>query len=277
LFVDTLTDQADKQAMIQALNQVEGSIQEFNTASGPLVSLLRGLRNVQHPEFQRALDALLQTAESIEEAKLRLASWFDRSMEHVTDTYRRMIQTISLGVGLALALLLNVDTLQVARSLWDDPSLRQAVVAAANTAAGTSGSAQQPSVPVDASAQAGAGFNPVPEATPQPGATNDGRQALLELGESAAAAATTVEALLELNLPIGWYYVPPDPADSSALKAREDSRNLWNYAPGNNPETWFLMLLKKLAGIALTTIAVSQGAPFWFDLMNRIARGRTPD
>jgi hypothetical protein len=39
--------------------------------------------------------------------------------------------------------------------------------------------------------------------------------------------------------------------------------------------------LNKLAGLALTTFAVSLGAPFWFDLLNKFmnirSAGKAPD
>ena len=51
---------------------------------------------------------------------------------------------------------------------------------------------------------------------------------------------------------------------------RQDTRNLWNMLPGNN-ESWFGLLLQKLLGLVLTTLAVMQGAPFWFDLLKRVS------
>ena len=61
-------------------------------------------------------------------------------------------------------------------------------------------------------------------------------------------------------------------ADLSVLDPLRDTRNLWNVLPGGNPG-WFGLLVEKLVGLLLTTIAVMQGAPFWFDLLRR-ATGR---
>jgi len=287
-FITALPDAADRQALLQALNDVEAAIQEYGTESNPLINLYRGLRNVENEEFQRALDTILKTARNIDEARERLAQWFDKSMEQVTDTYKRRIQVISLGVGLLLAIVLNVDTLQLAQTLWDDPNLRQTVVIAAD-AARTSGALQSQIEQTTAAAQASAAlsqatlaapdtlpqadFEPGAEATPEP--STDDQQALLDLGESAADTAVSIETILSLRLPIGWYLaaVDPDAQAVAGLDPLADSRNAWNYWPGNNPG-WLGLLLKKIIGIVLTTIAVSQGAPFWFDLMNRIAQGR---
>jgi hypothetical protein len=51
----------------------------------------------------------------------------------------------------------------------------------------------------------------------------------------------------------------------------------WNLEPGDEPtqlpNDW-LALLAKLAGLALTIGAVMLGAPFWFDLLSKVARIR---
>src|SRR5262249_50777442 len=99
--------------------------------------------------------------------------------------------------------------------------------------------------------------------------------------QSAQQVSDTVQKLIDLQLPIGWEYTPiteelvatsqlaglPDP--------RNNLRNVWNLAPGNNP-SWFSNLLRKLVGFAATMIAVAQGAPFWFDLLRRLSGGNTP-
>ncbi|MFO7321395.1 MAG: hypothetical protein DIU68_006675 [Chloroflexota bacterium] len=289
-FVAALPDASDRQALAQALADLEAKLLEFGAESGPLITLLQGMRNVESPEFQRALDTLLKTARNIEEARLRLETWFDKSMEQVTETYRRLMQYISLGVGLALAILLNVDTLQLARTLWDDPAIRETLVIAADSALTTGELARQIEAATTGLAEAtpaptqvlpdpndpGGAADFIPDLTPQPAPTlEDQREALLDLGESAATTALTIENLLSLRLPIGWHYTIVEETAPLALGADPltDTRNLWNYIPTNNPANWLGLFFRKLIGIALTTIAVSQGAPFWFDLMNRIARG----
>lgn len=285
VFVNNLPDIADRQALLQPLNDIEMAMLDYGTDSQPLMNLYRGLRNIQNAEFQRALDTVLKTAKSIEEANERLAQWFDKSMNQVTDTYRRKLQIISLLVGLLLAVLLNIDTLQLAQTLWDDPTLRQTLVIAAD-AARNSGSLQQQIDSANAAQAAAQTAQPTPaanalpqgdfvpsaEATAQP--PTDTQEALLDLGESAADTAASIESLLALRLPIGWHFTQVESNTQNILGGNplSDPRNAWNLLPGNNPD-WFGLLFRKIIGIILTTIAVSQGAPFWFDLMNRIAHG----
>jgi hypothetical protein len=46
----------------------------------------------------------------------------------------------------------------------------------------------------------------------------------------------------------------------------------WPERP-NKP--WALFLLVKLFGLLLTTLAITQGAPFWFDLLSRVVNIRS--
>jgi hypothetical protein len=101
-----------------------------------------------------------------------------------------------------------------------------------------------------------------------------------DLIEEVSTVSDTVFTLLNLRLPMGWDYQPiaagcPSPATLIPDPCAE-SRNLWNYLPGNNPN-WVTNVLVKVLGWFVTVIAISQGAPFWFDLLNRIATGRRSD
>jgi hypothetical protein len=90
-------------------------------------------------------------------------------------------------------------------------------------------------------------------------------------------AQTTLNVISGLNLPLGWRFVSLEGVsrDVSTEGFFNDTGNLWNLFPliGSNPY-WFSLLMTKLVGLAVTIIAISQGAPFWFDILNRVARGR---
>jgi len=64
----------------------------------------------------------------VEKLRSSLASWFDATMDRVSGWYKRMVQWILLGLGLGLAVALNVDAVQVGQRLWHDTTLRAAVV-----------------------------------------------------------------------------------------------------------------------------------------------------
>ena len=76
--------------------------------------------------------------------------------------------------------------------------------------------------------------------------------------KSATALVNATKTLEKVNrevqdagMPVGW--------DSEALAL-----------------TGFWAIIKKIAGLLLTAFAVSLGAPFWFDLLNKIVVLRSP-
>lgn len=91
-------------------------------------------------KFATAMDTLLigieekadDTAHAITEARLRVESWFNNSMERLIGAYRRRIQIVGIVVGLVVSIALNVDSLAIINALWKDPVVRQAVVAQAD-------------------------------------------------------------------------------------------------------------------------------------------------
>jgi hypothetical protein len=61
----------------------------------------------------------------------RIEEWFNDAMGRASGWYKRQAQQISLGLGFAIAVLLNANTLHVAEQLWRDQSLRAQVSATA--------------------------------------------------------------------------------------------------------------------------------------------------
>ncbi len=268
-----LADPADQQALLQAFDAADAATQQFATDSPALIAVRRGLLNIENPDFKRAIDTILSGVHSIEDAEQRVEQWFNNRMDQATQTYKMRIQYISIAIGLVLVLVLNLDTLQIARTLWNDPALRDTVSVAARASLDSGALQNQIN-----------SLNPVtpvpdlnPNATPEPTPSAAEIAATQkQIQDSLQQAQGTVDNLLELRLPIGWGLTPVTSASANALDPfpLEDTRNLWNFWPGNNPLNWLGLLIKKLIGLALTTLAVSQGAPFWFDLLNRIATGK---
>lgn len=91
--------------------------------------------HVPSPQMQEALSRLLKYAHGDVAAFQRAAErWFDDSMERVSGWYRRRVQLMLWLLAAAIVLALNVDTVRVAQSLWDDRTVRAAVVARAEAA-----------------------------------------------------------------------------------------------------------------------------------------------
>jgi hypothetical protein len=172
------------------------------TGTAPPISL-EGIRlsvhTIDNEPVQRAILAALDTAEgSLVRAQRNLEDWYDSAMDRVSGGYKRQTQKVLLGVGLALAVLTNVDAIGVTKRLYLDKPVRDAVVQQA-----TAYTAAHP--------------------------------------DSAKTIAVLQARLDSLPLPIGW--------------------------PRPSPEGFGYVSM--IVGWLITGLAVSLGAPFWFDLLNK--------
>jgi len=116
-------------ALLDLVHQAAGT-------DGSPAALLQALSALPDGDVKTALVALTHdTYDGVAEARRNIEHWFDDAMDRVGGWYKRKAQKIMLVIGLALAVGLNVDTTQIARALWRDPVLRQAVVTRAAAAA----------------------------------------------------------------------------------------------------------------------------------------------
>jgi len=189
-------------------------------------------------------------------ARKQVETWFNNSMDRLSGWYKRKAQLTSFLIGLALALLLNVDSIQLASSLWREPTLRQALVQNADQF-----------------------ILDTRELTTDPA----------QPGEIVTALQAELDAL---NIPFGWDLEPIEAAPTGergellcALIPGEDQ--VWGIPEQDSDGKViacqsFVNLpqgiggwLGKIAGILMTSAAAAQGAPFWFDVLKRLINVRS--
>lgn len=246
-------DSSYKIALEEAIEEIENEIRELGLKPETNVALVAGIRQINNPYFKEAMLTVLSTSQDLGQAKEKLKQWFNDGMDRVSDTFSRNLRWISLTVGLLIAVVLNVDALYIARTLWNDPALRAGVVAAA---AAADIEAMQTSVTEADDAAAAEDVD------------------LETISEAAEAARETLTLILDLRLPLGWNGDdlsgnPDDPRVG-------DARYFWNYNPANY-EHWLGLVFLKLVGLLGTAIATAQGAPFWFGLLRQLSGGSTAE
>src|ERR1019366_1229179 len=85
------------------------------------------------PTQQALLSAVADTQKDVAEFQQKVENWFNDSMDRAAGWYKRRAQTILLGTALVVTLVMNVDTIKLAQSLWSDPVARQGMVDLAQT------------------------------------------------------------------------------------------------------------------------------------------------
>jgi len=252
--------------LIQALSQNSGGLPSYIPSATFAVALLEslvhknadpaaGMKPLSFARVKSAVDndlspksptrkmlqSLLNSAQGdLNKTRVSVEHWFDNAMERLSGTYKRRINRWLLGLGFALALVTNADSIRLVQRLEHESTLRAAVTAQATVAP--------------------------PPAVPAAPATADGTApALAPSGQSPQLTAMKVQ-LDQLDL-LFWdidHLPNVDQVDSfpRALRAPE-----WTMS-------WMRWLLFKLAGCFMTALAVSLGAPFWFDLLGRLVNLR---
>ncbi len=196
------------------------------TTPNALQPLRDAIARSENAPLRAALLPLVDAAAGdVAAARENIENWFDSAMDRVSGWYKRRVQWIVLGLGLALAIVSNADTITIANALSRDVSMRNSLVAAAQEYAKPSTSPAQPSSdraePIAACRQ----NENAPECRVAKNLTQIGR----------------------LGLPVGW--------------DRDDPRTM--------PDTLGGWLVKAI-GLLLTAVAISLGAPWWFDMLNKI-------
>ena len=87
--------------------------------------------------LREVLGGLLTTVGSdLERWREGIETWFDDKMDRVSGWYGRRTRTWLFVYGIVIVFALNADTALIARTLWNDATLRDAVVAQAQVVAG---------------------------------------------------------------------------------------------------------------------------------------------
>jgi hypothetical protein len=196
---------------------------------------------------KQAFDAFKITAgEDLDKMQKQIEDWYNSSMDRVSGWYKRRTQYWLLGIGIVLTVAVNVDCIAIAKRLSTDTTLREAVVKAA---------------------QQELKSNPIPSATQT--STTTAATSNSTPDESIKKVRTNLTALDGVGLPIGWGDDWKDWDDKTA-KIGQDTGFVdritiyrgaaWNLTVKNYPH---------FAGWLMTALAVSLGAPFWFDMLNK--------
>ena len=177
----------------------------------------------------------------------KIEDWFNDAMDRVSGWYKVKSQIWNWILAAAVTLLLNADTLHVADVLWTSPTTRAAVVQAA--AARIDKPPEQALPIVDYSNPNDATASTPKDLSPEDALTPDEKKILGEL--------------------TGW---APD-WKKLGTKSGDGRGGAWIAAFSG-------LIWDHLFGWILTVIAISMGAPFWFDVLKRFMNirnaGRKP-
>jgi hypothetical protein len=224
----------------------------------------------RHARLADALRTLLEDAGGDADGlKRNIEIWFNQSMERVAGWYKRRTQLWVFALGLVVTVTTNADTLRIVQALWRDPALRQAVAARAERYAAAAQQAESQPAPGPA-----ASIPPFPPYDQPVDPMDRFNAAMTELHQ--------------LELPIGWrtrQEMAELAEEDASIAARRDQEvwpgTLFVDGFGAVFASWRRAVAAHWFGWLLTILAISLGAPFWFDMLNKVIAirgvGKSPE
>ena len=204
----------------------------------PTPQLPAGVAALPATQIGNAISALIQTANNdAVRARENVEEWFNASMDRVSGWYKKRTQGFLLVAGLLAAFALNVDSVSITQTLLTNKDARAAAVAAATEFAKAEASNFQP-----------------PATTTSAKTDADAR-----VRGAADKVRHYEDVLKNAGLPILWQPYGFPTSDRSTGWCAKLTDKQWLNSWGT-----------KLLGILITACAVSLGAPFWFDTLNKI-------
>jgi hypothetical protein len=120
-----------KPSYIEPANFAVALIDAIRTMPANFAQLGRDIDAMPNTRVQRALQGLYLRAEGdMAMFERSVALWFDTAMVRVSAAYKRRAMVISLILSLLLAVLFNIDSIHLFRSLWQHPALAAQISAA---------------------------------------------------------------------------------------------------------------------------------------------------
>ncbi len=190
----------------------------------------------------------------VDQFKQKMEDWFNEVQARATGWYKRNVQLILLMIGFIIAITINADTLGIVKKLSTDSKARKALVELSikqvQQLEADYFSSNEPYLESD--------FSEVDEElvyeTEDFGGYNF--DDIKNLNEKTQKIVN--EQLSDVNriMGMGWNAMIED------FDKAKDGRNLFGWG------------IKKLFGFILTAIAISLGANFWFDILNKAIKIR---
>jgi hypothetical protein len=213
--------------------------------------------SITHPQLKQTMYAIMnstpqsvsQNQSELELVRGNIEEWFNNAMDRLTGWYKRRCLITTLLVGTILAVIINIDSVNLVSRLWSEPDLRFAIL------------------------------NNIEGMLTQDNTT------ILNVNQ----LSVIQQQFSQITLPVGWFGSPVSMAVDQEIDTMKQctlfpgqENDIYGvvfsgqcYPIINSPVATNLVgWLIKIAGILISGVAASPGASFWFDLLKKIINVR---
>ena len=272
ILIDILDDpEAINRDFTQLAERIKAQVPEGPTRT----SLLTFVREAQGDVDK--LDKLLQ-------------QWYDDMMERASGWYKRHVQKVLLILGFVTSVAIDADTFSIADKLANDPEAREKIVQLANTyiSSQTKKDTVVQGIPAAGTTQADTGSSTAaaPPVTNAQAPSNTVTQTVSTLPKSridsinGAINDLVTDELYEAREILGMGWEIPKYKDISAkLKKDKPGKNqTWAAVQKYSDDLFHAVIgqlsIQKFIGWLITALAITLGAPFWFDILKKVVNVR---
>jgi hypothetical protein len=193
----------------------------------------------------------------------RIETWFDSSMDRLEGNTKRIASWITLAASIVIVVAMNIDTISIAQYLYKNPTVASAL---ADQAIKT---ANDPKIKDRVKKLEEAQSNAAKKGDSKDSAAI--QEVLDNIKTTQDDYLTATKTMLDSKIPFGW-----DSSSTSETKNGEDktkssvSKSGMSFCEFIGFEDGQKSLLK-LLGLLITALAMTLGAPFWFDILSKLA------
>jgi hypothetical protein len=206
----------------------------------------------ENSEFYKLMKALLSQNPDLKTLSLEINKIFNNAMDRLIGWYKRYAKIFSYIVALILCAGMNIDSITITRNLYNNKEKADRLASFATVASKFMEKNDSSQVVFTS----GIDTMAVISAKPSPPSLARIDSAISKIDtvgkKSQQQLVRSYNLLTTMDLPIGWS------KENMPAKTPNKCKNVG---------LWFL----KILGLLVTAAAVSLGAPFWFDLLNKVA------
>lgn len=215
-------------------------------------------------EVKKMLLSLYErSAGDIQKFQLQIEQFFDNAMERAAGVYKKSVHRWMLFFALMITILTNIDTLHISKTLWGDKKELASIATNIGQHIGESTNGNFVFSVKDGDSTEEVVFSIIHRDSVINRIERDTSTGTdITIPQLMRKSTQAVSYMQNEGMPIGW------------TKNEIDNAKLCNV------KSIALFAFEKILGIIITTMALSLGAPFWFDLLNKFvnlrAAGKKP-
>ena len=217
--------------------------------------------SITHPQLKQTLypmlysmpQSVVQIGSELELVRSNIEEWFNNNMDRLTGWYKRRTMVTTFIIAMLIAILANVDSINLTTRLWREPDLRVAILNNLEAIL-----------------------------------TQDNTSTL-----NTGQVLTIQQQFSDISLPVGWIGSPVSITNTQTVAVPQTLSDLCSLFPSNDNAVYGVLVsdrcyrfinvpqmtdltgwLLKLLGFLITGVAGSQGSSFWFDILKKIMNVR---